>query len=149
MEKEFVSYEIALALKELGFDEPCIMCYYGISNADEDKRERLYLSSGMGKVCNSHLIEKENGITAPLYQQAFRWLRETHNIDVDVVRDSEVHYQDETRWIVKASDWNDIRVKDFPIAQLKFPNTSHHTDFKTYDEALAKGLEEALKFIKK
>ena len=68
-------------------------------------------------------------------------------MDVDIIRDSEVHYQDETRWIVKVSDWNNIRVKDFPIAQLKFPNTSHHTDFKSYDKALEKGLEEALKFI--
>jgi hypothetical protein len=76
-----------------------------------------------------------------------KWLREIHNIDVDVVRDSEVHYQDETRWIVKISDWNDIQIKKFSIAQLKFPNHSHHIDFKSYEEALEKGLEEGLKFI--
>ena len=28
MEKEFVPYEQALALKELGFDEKCGACYY-------------------------------------------------------------------------------------------------------------------------
>jgi len=28
MEKEFVSYEIALALKQLGFDEPCLGKFY-------------------------------------------------------------------------------------------------------------------------
>ncbi len=76
-----------------------------------------------------------------------RWLREIHNIDVDVTRDSEVHYQDETRWIVRVSNWNDIQVKDFPIAQLKFPNYSNHIDFKSYEEALEKGLVEGLKFI--
>jgi hypothetical protein len=27
MEKEFISYEIALKLKELGFDEPCFDFY--------------------------------------------------------------------------------------------------------------------------
>ena len=27
MEKEFIPYEIALALKELGFDEPCFANY--------------------------------------------------------------------------------------------------------------------------
>lgn len=86
MEKEFIPYEQAVALKDLGFDEPCIMCYYGISNADTDKKERLYLSSGIGKVCNSHLVEKENGITAPLYQQAFRWFREKYNFEHSILR---------------------------------------------------------------
>ena len=28
MEKEFVSYNEALALKKLGFDEPCLGLYY-------------------------------------------------------------------------------------------------------------------------
>ena len=83
IENEFIPYEQALALKELGLDKPCIMCYYGISNKDEDKKERLYLPSGMGKVCNSHLVEKEDGITAPLYQQAFRWFREKYDLVIE------------------------------------------------------------------
>jgi hypothetical protein len=87
-------------------------------------------------------------IKAPTQSLLQRWLRETHNIDVDVVRDSEVHYQDETRWIVKASNWNDIQIREFSIAHLKFPDHSHHIDFKSYEEALEKGLEEGLKFIK-
>jgi hypothetical protein len=136
MNKEFLPYEQASALKELGFGEPCLAMF------DEYK---IFEYNSI--LHNANILI--DCVSAPLYQQAFRWLRETHNIDVDVVRDSEVHYQDETRWIVKTSNWNDIRVKDFPIAQLKFPNTSHHTDFKTYNEALEKGLEEALKFIKK
>ena len=32
MEKEFVTYELALKLKELGFNEPCIATY----DEDED-----------------------------------------------------------------------------------------------------------------
>ncbi len=93
---------------------------------------------------NGKTLFEELPATQSLLQ---KWLREIHNIDVDVVRDSEVHYQDETRWIVKISDWNDIQIKEFSIAQLKFPNHSHHTDFKSYEEALEKGLEEGLKFI--
>ena len=30
MEKEFIPYKQALALKELGFDEPCLFLYIGI-----------------------------------------------------------------------------------------------------------------------
>ena len=54
MNKEFVSYEQALALKELGFDEPCM------SSRDINNGEGL--------------------IQLPLYQQAFRWFREKHNL---------------------------------------------------------------------
>ena len=148
MEKEFIPYDEALALKELGFDEPCLGLYHPDGKFNIKEQNGLNCDSDKNSYLDS-LGNSAGFCTAPLYQQVFRWLRETHNIDVDVVRDSEVHYQDETRWIVKVSDWNDIRVKDFPIAQLKFPNTSHHTDFKSYDEALEKGLVEALKFIKK
>jgi len=61
MEREFVPYDIALAMKELGFNEPCMNFYMGgfkelckIKNVDNTK------------------IDKSN-VLAPLYQQAFRW----------------------------------------------------------------------------
>ena len=59
MNSEFIPYEQALALKELGFDEPCLMYY--------DYSWRL-VESGVYKY------------KAPLYQQAFRWFREKHNV---------------------------------------------------------------------
>ena len=75
MNKEFINYEQALALKELGFDEPCVAFY--------EQSERLsigfnWLNEG-GK--NSNLQE----CTAPLYQQAFRWFREKHKQDSLVI----------------------------------------------------------------
>jgi hypothetical protein len=138
MTKEFIPYWLALKLKELGFDEPCFAVY------EPQEIGIMFRWVQDQKVVSNKAI---GYIIAPLYQQAFRWLRETHNIDVDVVRDSEVHYQDETRWVVKTSNWNDIQVKNLSIAELKFPNHSHHIDFKSYKEALEKGLEEGLKFI--
>jgi hypothetical protein len=61
MEKEFIPYTEALALKELGFDEPCFGVYY-----TKDGDVRKYGSNEIGD--------------APLYQQAFRWFREKHNL---------------------------------------------------------------------
>ena len=60
MNKEFIPYEQALELKELGFDEPCFAWFgpTGIFN-DWDTTETI----------------------APLYQQAFRWFREKYNLD--------------------------------------------------------------------
>jgi hypothetical protein len=68
LEKEFVPYEIALALKELGFDEECFSFY--------NTTEMLISSEFLWK--NSY----SNGadIVAPLYQQAFRWFREEQEL---------------------------------------------------------------------
>jgi hypothetical protein len=69
MNKEFVNYEIALALKELGFDEPCL-AYYD---------ESLYFPENdniYGTFCNQPI--DTSYCSAPLYQQAFRWFREKY-----------------------------------------------------------------------
>jgi hypothetical protein len=74
MEREFVSYEIALALKELGFDEPCFGRWLIITEWEAPTGEiRLQL----GAEAESY---DKNQCTAPLYQQAFRWFREKHNL---------------------------------------------------------------------
>jgi hypothetical protein len=61
MEKEFIPYEQALALKELGFDKDCVGYYDGLGNP-------------MVKPM------KHCPISAPLYQQAFRWFREKYDL---------------------------------------------------------------------
>ena len=77
MKKEFVSYEIALALKELGFDEPCFTYYKNdqLSNILE-----LVKNSEMENVNN----EVDNYISAPTFSQAFRFFREKHNMLANV-----------------------------------------------------------------
>ena len=70
MNKEFIPYEQALALKELGFDEPC-QGYY-----DVDKG----YSIGYAFCYSDRELQPENGCLAPLYQQAFRWFREKYDL---------------------------------------------------------------------
>jgi hypothetical protein len=69
MEKEFVTYEQALALKELEFDEKCF-CYF-------DNERELRTCIGLNN-WNSH-----EGfplfVSAPLKQQVFRWFREKYD----------------------------------------------------------------------
>ena len=85
MKNEFVIYEQALALKELGFDEPCFSFYIDVDNF-------LYTNQ---KWLNYNLNDKR--ISAPLYQQAFRWFREKHNlvfnfISYNIVKPGEYHW---------------------------------------------------------
>lgn len=63
MEKEFVSFEIALKLKELRFDEECFKYY---TNTGELYFSNLY------------------GIHAPVFSQAFRFFREKYNMLANV-----------------------------------------------------------------
>ena len=65
MEREFVPQEIALELKELGFDEPCFGYY-------SEKDFFIDLPSNIQYYTES--------IIAPTYSQAFRWFRENYNL---------------------------------------------------------------------
>ena len=84
MNKEFVTYEQALALKELGFDEPCISYYFSDSifndAAEEDDTlhpgdPRFYSDTNTSLSAYTKDELKYNSVSAPLYQQVFRWLR--------------------------------------------------------------------------
>ena len=73
MKKEFVTYETALKLKEIGFDEPCLGRFVG--------ENTFILDSG-------ELAQKQNTTTyaplSPLWQQVIDWFREKHNIHISI-----------------------------------------------------------------
>lgn len=64
MNKEFVTYEQALVLKELGFDEECLGYYIELANPIE------------GIITIEQCDKNVDGCLAPLKQQVFRWVRE-------------------------------------------------------------------------
>jgi hypothetical protein len=77
MNKEFVKYEQALALKELGFDERCFGGY------EKDFSNKYFRFRGASEtdiyMKNSDFKITSTTVCAPLYQQAFRWFREKHD----------------------------------------------------------------------
>ena len=73
MEKEFVTYEIALALKELGFDEECLMLW-----------EHTDFWTNLIRPEEFKKIVSERYCNAPLWQQVIDYFREEHNIIIDV-----------------------------------------------------------------
>ena len=64
MNKEFITYEQALELKELGFNELCLFYY------TDNESLRIYHQSEI----------YDDLVGAPLYQQAFRWFREKYGL---------------------------------------------------------------------
>jgi len=75
MKSEFVTYELAVKLKQLGFDEPCFVLYKA-SNSNQ----LAYAPHGI--TTNSQLSQGDSSnIAAPTFQKAFRWFREIHALD--------------------------------------------------------------------
>ncbi len=70
MEKEFISYEQALILKELGFNEPCFGWWF----VDE---KMLFIEK-------SKKSTSDNILQAPLKQQVFEWFREKYGYCVSI-----------------------------------------------------------------
>jgi hypothetical protein len=69
MKNEFIPYEKALELKELGFDERCLAFYNGkfLESTDYDFDNSTPKDIGL---C----------IVAPTFSQAFRWFREKYKL---------------------------------------------------------------------
>lgn len=77
MKKQFVTYEIALKLKELGFDEPCI-CGYNSYGALKNN-----LAMTHGELSDYISTDKYDvKVNAPLYQQVIDWFREKYNLNI-------------------------------------------------------------------
>jgi len=85
MKKEFVPYDIALRMKQLGFDEPC----FGFHSPIHDLM-----------ICNTKSVNNIAGeCLAPTYSQAFRWFREKYNIHIRIEK------YDETKWWANWGSW--------------------------------------------
>jgi hypothetical protein len=125
MEKEFIPYEQALALKELGFDEPCFGWY---SNMDGNVFRQGYCETYLGI---------ENCAKAPLYQQAFRWFREKYKISGEISSDYYLEGKD-NEWeynIYQLGKEDDGYVGTIPI-------------FKTPEEAELECLKKLIEIVK-
>jgi len=109
MEKEFVPYELALRMKQLGFDEPCLGFY--------NKEDRPNLGYCTNSFQDDTTLEIK--CTAPLYQQAFRWFREKYDLHYQLIpffSDKESHAVD--YYLALAQHRPPIQVKTFEEAEL-------------------------------
>ena len=133
MEKEFVPYEPSLALKELGFDEPCLAWFA------ETKKLQIApetYKKWTSKPCNnSNIINEFNVdcITAPTFSQAFRFFREKYKIH------SIINLTIIGTWYFELYDLNDKR-----NAEIK----TNQNEFETPEEAELACLIELIEIVK-
>jgi hypothetical protein len=106
MENNFVLYNQALELKELGFDDVCLSFYNGKFLDSTDYNFDDGTSKDVG-LC----------INAPLKQQVFRWFREKYEIY------GIVGYYGKSQWSIEM-----LNYKGNELLQIE-------DDFNTYEEA--------------
>jgi hypothetical protein len=128
MKNEFVSYEVALKLKELGFDEPCLCAY--------DKNEMLYHSHKTDKlftILNSNL---SNQCSTPLHQQVFCWFREKHNLYAVIIPTITMYWTFKTMTVVEG------------IVEVPPYNHVDGNDYPTYEKAEIESIKELMSIVK-
>ena len=70
MNKEFVNYDIALEMKQIGFDEPCFAVY---------ENKKWFLVEVKNEISYESCL-KLDVFPAPTFSQCFRWFREKYNL---------------------------------------------------------------------
>lgn len=91
MKEQFVPYEIALKLKEKGFDWHCLAVYM-------NGEFQIPRGFGMAIVTKEHVdVLKGKAILAPLWQQVIDWFLIEHEIYIYIARDG-------GWWIVNIKD---------------------------------------------
>lgn len=118
MTDDYVSLETARLLKEAGFDWKCEWFF---------TEKELLGHSSISK--NHNEIHEYGGCSRPTLSLAAKWLRKENNIYVEVIR--------------KFTCWKFSLINLNPVCIIKLTAGS----FNTYEEALEKGLKEALERI--
>jgi hypothetical protein len=131
MEKEFVPYEMALRMKLLGYDEPCLA---GYNFKDRRAGQFTYPSAREPNTTSkARIYHKDKKIVgAPTFSQAFRWFREKYNLDSRF--HTYTHHKDGNR-----TDY----MHDF----IDGKKTSFDGFEKTYEEAELACLENLLEIV--
>ena len=134
MKEQFVTYEIALKLKELGFDEECLAMYsfaYDNKTPDLIGCQCYFIDGTEGGLWNDDTDDSTSAVS-PTWQQTMDWLREIHhvNIRIDLFKKGWAW-----NW-TNLGGWNKI-----------YP--SEQTFYKTYKKCREQAILEAMELIKK
>ena len=135
MEKLFLPYELALEIKTLGFDEPCLFDYNRWNTERLNDSYFNFVNYNAG----------ETMVSAPLFQQVFKWFREKYELScsIELTDNSRDYYYDFTISDSKNRDWNDIDC--FDSCKRIYDKEKH----RNYEEAELECLKKLIEIVKK
>lgn len=129
MENLFVPFELALKLKEKGFNEPCPFLY--------GKKSKMIVYEPSNPTGEFYFYNNSQ-ILAPLWQQVIDWIREEKKIYLSIRQYPMVW--DYTGKISMSFDFNIYNLKNNT-------STGYSKEYKFYYSALQSGIEKALDLI--
>lgn len=133
--EDYASYELALKLKECGFDEPCNFYY---TKEDAPDGAVWFTGDPRDPQDYNHLQDDcpfaKPICSAPHIYHAQKWLREKMGIAINVISHDGGAYDYDIVFLPNAVDC------DYPIDRATFS--------RTYEEALSEGIESVLELIK-
>ena len=146
MKSEFVSYEIALKLKELGFDGPCFAMWtqgwsefeWGGSMLPRIFSSKFRLNDSQSSGTYINIPESPYGVAAPTYGQAFKFFRDNYKLYPSINI-----YNDKWSCIIKSTVSNETEVSGYIVDTI---NNGYPT-FKTYEEAEIACLENLIELV--
>jgi hypothetical protein len=124
IDKEFVPYELALELKQLGFDEPCL--------ATIDQTDFIHIKGTEYPIRGAMIYDT---IDCPTYSQAFRWFREKHNLRC------QINY---IGGLINKTTWWDISV----IGHYNTNPKEWEMKYQPYEEAELACLRKLIEIVK-
>jgi hypothetical protein len=145
MKELFLPYDLSLALKEIGFDEPCLAWLYTDIKDNSpkllDEEDFLpYKLKPYQRLTTNDEINKTpygNRITAsPLYDQVIDWFIEKYNIFIEVLV-FDIGFLEKGKFCFQ---W---RIYD--NSEEWFTNT---TEYKSPKEALQAGIKKVIELVK-
>lgn len=125
--EDYVSYEQAKKLKELGFDWRTIW-YYEFEEPTDDEAVLNYTASYNG--LNNNMFD--DNYSAPTLAEAAKWLREIHKLSIRIN-----YSQTHKNWFFDILNLDDGSYTDSDIDEY----------YSTYEKALSAGLDAALELL--
>lgn len=141
MKEALITFETAKLSKEKGFNIRTDFKFDRNNNIDRTPSLKYQIRHG-----SNVLIKPSEFIFAPTQSLLQHWLREVHNCHVEVSYHTPLDYTPATKENIKYAVEVNYYGKDFdkPLTGEEDFGDDH---FKTYEEALEIGLQEALKLI--
>jgi hypothetical protein len=112
LKKEFVPYELALELKQIGFDKPCLSYFSAYQQLN---------------LCGFENMSDRGFVSAPTYSQCFRWFREKYKLHGEPM-------------LIKGNlfTWECYEIADsemIGVRRISSCTPTSEIEFQTYEEA--------------
>ena len=140
MEREFIQYTEAIALKELGFDEKCLGYYI--------KNSSLWCNWLDVKFNDDPSNDKEDFVAdAPLKSQAFRWFREKYKLASAILPFQDIEDRTGLCYYYSIVDLDEYKDEDILCNESNLGASD--VNFSSHPEAELACLKKLIEIVKK